>query len=67
MALLFSSVSANVQIKDYDMLQLDMTAAQSLGSLQGAYLAQKQLMKNRAFNWDESVLGVVDADSYVSS
>ena len=52
---------------DADMLQLDLEAGQSLGSLEGAYLAQKQLMKQRAFKWDEGVLGVVDASGYVSS
>jgi hypothetical protein len=40
---------------------------QGLGSLEGAYLAQKQLKKEKAFKWDDSVLGVVDASGYVLS
>jgi hypothetical protein len=54
---------------DTDMVQLDIEQGMEngLGSLEGAYLAQKQLMKERASKWDDSVLGVVDAQSYVSS
>jgi hypothetical protein len=54
---------------DNDMVQLDIQQSMEngLGSLEGAYLAQKQLMKEKAFKWDESVLGVVDQKSYVAS
>lgn len=54
---------------DNDMVQLDIGQGMEigLGSLEGAYLAQKQLMKEKAFKWDDSVLGVVDQNAYVSS
>lgn len=52
---------------DADMVQLDSQSGVGLGSLEGAYLAQKQLMKQRAFKWDEGVLGVVDASGYVKA
>ena len=52
---------------DADMIQLEAQSGMGLGSLEGAYLAQKQLMKQRAFKWDEGVLGVMDANSYVKS
>lgn len=52
---------------DNDMVQLDLKSGMSLGSLESAYLAQKQIMKQRAFKWDEGVLGVVDASSYVKA
>jgi hypothetical protein len=50
-----------------DMLQLDVEASTNLGSLEGAYLAQKQLMKQRAFKWDEGVLEVMNGNQYVAS
>ena len=51
------------------MIQLDLEQGmeQGLGSLEGAYLAQKQLIRERSFKWDESVLGVTDAAAYASS
>ena len=49
------------------MIELESSSQIHLGSLEGAYLAQKQLMKQRAFKWDEGVLGVMDANSYVKS
>ena len=55
--LLLGKISAH-NYHDNDMVQLDLEVG--LGSLEGAYLAQKQLMKQRAFKWDESVLGFVD-------
>jgi hypothetical protein len=56
-------------LHENDMVQLDIQQGmeQGLGSLEGAYLAQKQLMKEKAFKWDESVLGVVDTNAYVLS
>jgi hypothetical protein len=67
--LLLGEISAHQYITDNDMVQLDIQQGmeQGLGSLEGAYLAQKQLMKEKAFKWDDSVLGVVDANTYVAA
>jgi len=61
---LLGNISAR-QIIDNQMLELESQSQLHLGALEGAYLAQKQLMKQRAFKWDEGVLGVMDATSYV--
>ena len=42
--LLLGKIDAR-QFIESDMVQLDLEAGQSLGSLEGAYLSQKQLMK----------------------
>jgi hypothetical protein len=66
--LLLGQISAH-KYADNDMVQLELesTMEQGLGSLEGAYLYQKQLMKEKAFKWDESVLGVTDPAAYASS
>jgi hypothetical protein len=63
--LLLAGCSAQ-SMQDQDMVQLDAQQSLTLGSLEGAYLAQKQLMKERQFKWDTQVLGVVNASDYAS-
>jgi osmotically-inducible protein OsmY len=62
--MLLGQISAH-RYHDSDMVQLDIE--QGLGSLEGAYQVQKQLMKERASKWDESILGVTDSTAYAAS
>ena len=36
----------------------------NLGSLEGAYLSQKVRKKEGSFDWDQNILGYVDAETY---
>lgn len=38
----------------------------NLGALEGAYLAQKTLMKERSQKWDSDIIGLVDSSEYSS-